>query len=347
VFDEDLESGEWRIFRLFLVSLEDEDVKHVSKQLEKELQARRDCENSAARLFFSSLAASDLTLARQAISNERAARAQERRTQASFAVRGSGANQPRVESEPRSQSLLLASAASPFLRPVMTGNEICLAFPSLWRDECRDHGNLLPQGEISTMNVSEKTAVETAAQDTVPKTRVAKPRARAAKPPAKRVKGARKPSRQRKAAAPRLGTKTAKILALLRRSSGATLQELRKATGWQAHSVRGFLSGTLKKRMGQCVDSALTRQWPACLPPGFQIVLQSAGLGRRGPAVFLFISTLPAVKRGSNPCRGYAGIYPHVCRGGRIPTKLGVLRGNLCTALRVALEETQTNLGQL
>jgi hypothetical protein len=62
VFDKDLEGGEWRIFRLFLVSLEDEDVKHVSKQLEKEQQARRDCENSSARLFFSSLAASDLTL---------------------------------------------------------------------------------------------------------------------------------------------------------------------------------------------------------------------------------------------------------------------------------------------
>ena len=80
VFEEDLESGEWRIFRLFLVSLEDEDVKHVSKQLEKEQKARRDCENGTARLFFSSLAASALTLARQAIRNEQAARAQERRT---------------------------------------------------------------------------------------------------------------------------------------------------------------------------------------------------------------------------------------------------------------------------
>ena len=80
VFDEDLESGAWRMFRLFLVSLEDEGVEHVSKQLEKEQQARRDCENSAARLFFSSLVANDLTLARQAIRNEQAARARERRT---------------------------------------------------------------------------------------------------------------------------------------------------------------------------------------------------------------------------------------------------------------------------
>jgi hypothetical protein len=51
------------------------------------------------------------------------------------------------------------------------------------------------------------------------------------------------------------GTKTAKILALLRRPNGATLKELCKASGWQAHSVRGFLSGTLKKKMGVRVDS--------------------------------------------------------------------------------------------
>ena len=68
---EDLDSAQWRIFRLFLVDLEDEDVKQVREQLDKESQARQDCENSAVRLFFSSLAAGDLELARQAIRNER------------------------------------------------------------------------------------------------------------------------------------------------------------------------------------------------------------------------------------------------------------------------------------
>jgi Protein of unknown function (DUF3489) len=124
------------------------------------------------------------------------------------------------------------------------------------RDQCRDGGNLPPQGESSTMNVSEQLAVETAVQDTGHKTRAAKSRTRAAKPPVKRVNRTRKPTRQAKAAAARPGTKTAKILALLGRPSGATLQELRKATGWQAHSVRGFLSGTLKKKMGLRLDSA-------------------------------------------------------------------------------------------
>jgi len=54
---------------------------------------------------------------------------------------------------------------------------------------------------------------------------------------------------KRKAPATRAGTKTAKILRLLQRPDGASLAELTKATGWQAHSVRGFLSGALKGKM--------------------------------------------------------------------------------------------------
>ena len=55
-------------------------------------------------------------------------------------------------------------------------------------------------------------------------------------------------SRHPKATA-RPGSKKAAVLRLLRKPQGATLPELTKATGWQAHSVRGFISGSLGKSM--------------------------------------------------------------------------------------------------
>src|ERR1019366_942582 len=60
---------------------------------------------------------------------------------------------------------------------------------------------------------------------------------------------------QEKATGARQGSKTSKVLDLLKRSGGATLKELMKATDWQAHSVRGFMSGALGKKMGLAVTS--------------------------------------------------------------------------------------------
>ncbi len=65
-----------------------------------------------------------------------------------------------------------------------------------------------------------------------------------------------------KRAKPRPATKSEKIIQLLNRRSGATIAELQKATGWQAHSVRGFLSGTLKKRMELNVISEKAEDGP-------------------------------------------------------------------------------------
>jgi hypothetical protein len=73
---------------------------------------------------------------------------------------------------------------------------------------------------------------------------------------AKKASPAKKaPKGAKKAAGARDGSKTAKVLELLKRPGGVTAKELMKATGWQPHSVRGFLSGTVGKKMGLTVTS--------------------------------------------------------------------------------------------
>ena len=82
-----------------------------------------------------------------------------------------------------------------------------------------------------------------------PKKAKAAPKAKAAK---------KAPKAAKKAGGARDGSKASQVLELLKGSDGATLAELMKVTGWQAHSVRGFLSGTVGKKLGLSVASTKT-----------------------------------------------------------------------------------------
>ena len=85
----------------------------------------------------------------------------------------------------------------------------------------------------------------------------AEKKAKEAKDSKKGLRGAKKPVSGAKSGSARHGSKAATILELLNRPGGATALEMQRATEWQAHSVRGFLSGTLRKKMGLQVISTI------------------------------------------------------------------------------------------
>jgi Protein of unknown function (DUF3489) len=125
------------------------------------------------------------------------------------------------------------------------------------------------QGEQKMTTITEETSTAPATATTDPpkankKARVAPSRAPVASAkaksgkkasPAKKAPKGRKKAEVAKPEAARDGGKTARILDLLQRPGGVTAKELMKATGWQPHSVRGFLSGTVGKKMGLTVTS--------------------------------------------------------------------------------------------
>ena len=54
-----------------------------------------------------------------------------------------------------------------------------------------------------------------------------------------------------------IGSKQSRLITLLRSTSGGTMEQIKKLTGWQAHTVRATISATLRKRLGLDVQSAI------------------------------------------------------------------------------------------
>jgi hypothetical protein len=82
---------------------------------------------------------------------------------------------------------------------------------------------------------------------------------RKATPKAKPAKAA-KPAEAADKPTPRAGTKQAQLIALLERPEGATVEQIAATTGWQHHTIRGAISGALKKKLGLNVEATRTRE---------------------------------------------------------------------------------------
>ena len=119
------------------------------------------------------------------------------------------------------------------------------------RDRAEDHRKKTPRVISRKAGHNATPATIAPAQSPAPAQSVGKSKSKLAP---KRTPSGSRPDDSRS----RSGSKKAAVIGLLGRAGGATLTDLTKATGWQAHSVRGFLSGILKKQMGMKVRSSKT-----------------------------------------------------------------------------------------
>ena len=99
----------------------------------------------------------------------------------------------------------------------------------------------------------EPATPEPAAESAAPAAPTAKRKAKAKSTKPEKAAPAEKPT-------PRAGTKQAHMIELLKRPEGATVEQIAAATGWQHHTLRGAISGALKKKLGLTVEATRTRE---------------------------------------------------------------------------------------
>ena len=119
-----------------------------------------------------------------------------------------------------------------------------------WREGEDGRRMMLVITDAGLQAIDGEPAEESSKQPTPTKTRAKKPHRRIVQKPT-----AATPKGKKSQTAARQGTKQALLIDLLKRKNGATIAEMATKTGWQAHSVRGAISGALKKKLGLAVTS--------------------------------------------------------------------------------------------